>query len=283
MDRPHPAAPAAGTDEAGAVGRRPGARADFVWAAALAGTVLLTLIGPLLADRPGRTVAAPFARPTSTLPLGADYLGRSVSDRALAGGADLLLVAGGATLAATAVGVALGLFTALPGRGSRWTSAGLLILLVMPPVLVMMVVAFGLGPGAATMVLLTVCVSAPLSARYLRAVVRPILDSGYVEMARAAGDSTALILVREVLPNLAGPVLADLGSRFVGAFYLVSAAGFLGLSALAGGGDWAAMIRQNLPGITINPWATVVPAMAIAAVTIPANLLADRCLHRWTR
>lgn len=247
------------------------------------GTVLVALTGPLWAGSPDRTVGPPFRPAGSGSSLGTDYLGRDVLDRVLAGRAALLGVALLATLAASVVGVIAGLLSALPGRAARWLLLLLTVVLIVPPVLVMLVGVFGGGPGIGTVVLVVVLTGAPVSARYVRSVAAPVLASGYVEVARAAGDNWPTVLVREVAPNLVGPVLADLGSRFIAAFYLIAAAGFLQLAPLAGGGDWATMIRQNLAGLGLNPWAVLAPALAITAITVPVNLLADRLLQRWGR
>lgn len=277
-------APASGGAPSRAGRRRPGRRRwpDVALGGLLLSVVTLALLGPALAHQPNRTVAGPYRPPGPGLPLGSDQLGRSVLERVLAGGPDLLLVAAVATVVAGTIGLALGLVTAPSTRGARWTGLALSVPLVLPPILVMLVVSFGFGSGVVAVAVMMTVIGAPLTARYLRSVAGPILSSGYVEAARAAGDPTATVLIREVAPNLVGPVLADLGSRFVGAFYLVAAAGFLGLSVV-GDDNWATMVRLNLGGITLNPLAVLAPAMAIAAVTIPANLLADRALARWSR
>ena len=89
--------------------------------------------------------------------------------------------------------------------------------------------------------------------------------------------------LREIVPNLVGPLLADAGARFVGALYMVASAGFLGFNPLGGDGDWATMIQTNLDGLGKNPWASLAPALAVVSITVPANLLADRWMRRKTR
>lgn len=246
--------------------------------AVVLGLVVVTvLLGPWLAPAdPSRTATTPFAAPGGGQLLGADQLGRDVLSRVLTGGLPILLVPLLAVSVSTTVGTALGLLLAGGRHRGRRAVTALDVVLVLPSILVLLVVTYRLGPGLGTLVLVVTLVSAPFTARYVRSLAAPVLDTGYVEVAEAAGDSRPRVLLREVLPGLRGPLLADAGLRFVGAVYLVAAAGFLGVSPLAGTDDWASMLRDSLPGISLNPWAVIAPAVAIALVTVPANLLGDR-------
>lgn len=256
------------------------ARARWALLGFAAVIIASTLLGPLISAALGldgaRTTAPAFAPPGEGMPLGTDKLGRDVTARLLTGGAELLGVAALSTLAAMLVGIALGLALALSHRLARWLMILIDTLVVLPSIITMMVLIYGLGGGLATIVLVMTVVSAPFIARYTRTLTAQITGSEYVLMARLAGDSAPRITVREILPNLTGPFLTETGYRFIGSLYLVAAAGFLGLQPLETGSDWATMVAEGLPGIALNPWASLAPALAIAAVTIPVNLLLDR-------
>ena len=222
------------------------------------------------------TVGMGFAPPSPDHLLGTDKLGRDVLARVLHGGARLLGVALVATLAATAVGALLGFATAGRTRWSRGLAIGIDLFVVIPSIVTLMVLVFGLGAGLGTMVMVTVIATAPYTARYMRSVVRPVLASDYVTAAYLAGDSAWTVAVREVLPNVALPLATDAGQRFIGAVYLVASAAFLGFDPLGGGADWATMIQEGMTGLALNPWATLAPAIALACVTVSGNLLIDR-------
>lgn len=245
--------------------------------------VAAAMIGPWLAGPADQSAGMGYAPPGPGAPLGTDALGRDVWRRVLAGGAGLLLVAGLATAVSMLVGVGCGLALTSKRLAARVLAVFLNLLLVIPSMLTMMVLVFGLGSGVATMVLVMSVASVPFVARFTGSVARPVLDSDYVWAARAAGDGWPTILVREVLPNVKPALLADAGVRFIGSLYLVAAAGFLGFSPLGGDQDWATMVQAGLEGIRLNPWASLAPALAIAAVTIPANLLVDRAMRRTLR
>lgn len=257
-----------------------GSAAWLVPLAVLAAAVCLALIGPLLPVDGSRTVAAAFAPPGPGLPLGSDGVGRDVFARLLGGGAGLLGIAAVSAIVSVSVGIALGLAPSFPGPITRAVSAVLDVALVVPGMLVMLILVFGLGGGAPTMVLIMTVVGAPFVARFTRALTLPLLDAEFVRVARAAGDSWPTVAVREILPNLAGPLLTQAGANFVGALYLVAAAGFLGLNPLGAAEDWATMIQSGLVGLGLNPWAALAPALAVALITVPANLLIDRFAQR---
>lgn len=258
-------------------------RARRLWAAWLAATVPACLIAPAWAGTPEDSVGPGYLRPTAGLPMGTDGLGRDVWSRLLAGGSGLLLIAALATAVAMCVGITLGLALASTTRWATALGAVLNVALVIPSMLTMMVLVFGLGSGVATMVLVMSAVSVPFVARFTRSVAGPVLRSDYVLAARAGGDGWPTVLLREVLPNLAPPLFADAGGRFIGSLYLVAAAGFLGFAPLGGDLDWASMVQSSLEGIRLNPWASLAPALAIAAITIPANLLVDQTMRKGQR
>ena len=121
-------------------------------------SVLFALVGCLIPADGSSTFGMSFSPPGMDHSLGTDNLGRDVLARLLHGGAQLLGVAVLSTAVSTVVGVAWGI--ALAGKGLLKTalSAAADLLVVMPSVLVMMVLVFGLGSGVATMVLVTVAV-----------------------------------------------------------------------------------------------------------------------------
>jgi len=251
-----------------------------VSAARVAGAVAVAVLGAALlgpAAAPGdpvRTVAAPWAPPGPGLPLGADAAGRDVAARVAAGGAGLTAVALVAAVAASAAGVAGGLWAGWgAGRAGTLLTAAADLLLALPLLLVALVLAVAL-PGPLAVVAATVAGGAPLTLRVVADATRRARVAGYVEAARARGERTAAILAREVLPSLAGLVAADAVLRCVLALQLAAALSLLGLGAAPPAPDWAAMVRENLPGLRANPAALLAPAGALAAVTVAVAGLA---------
>lgn len=239
-----------------------------------------TAVGPLIPRDGTSTVTGGFTPPGQGLPLGGDSIGRDVLARVLHGGAGLLAVAVAATVVSVSAGVVLGLLLTVDSRISSMVAAALDIALVIPGMLVMLMLVYGLGGGTGTMILIATVVNAPFVARFTRSLVAPLRDADFVTAARLAGDGTVRTLVREILPVVAGPLATDAGARFVGSLYMVAAAGFLGFRPLGTDGDWATMIQTGLDGLALNPWASAGPALAVVLVTVPVNLLVDRLAER---
>lgn len=245
---------------------------------------LLALTGPVLAPYgAGELVGVPFSTAHGGF-LGTDHLGRDAWSRVLHGGRPIVVVPVVATMLATLVGGSLGVLAAALGRRTGGAVMRVLdVVVVLPPVLVLLVLLSRSEDRTATLVATVVIVSTPFVARFARAAAVPVLTSGYVEQATAMGAGRVTVLVREVVPNLAGPLLADAGLRFVGAVYLVASAGFLGYGPTSPATDWGSMIAENIDGAALNPWPVVAPCIAVAALTVTSNLAADRVARRIAR
>jgi len=241
--------------------------------AALAAAVVL---GPWWAPHdPSSVVAAPWQAPGPGHPLGADGLGRDVWSRVLAGGGRLLGTAAAAAVCASAAGVAAGLAAGwAPGPVDRALTAAADLLLAVPSLLLALVAAMAL-PAHTAVVAATVCGGAPLTLRVVRDATRSLRGAGHVEAALGRGEGPAAILAREVLPAMKGLIAADFGLRVVVALQIASALGVLGFGAPPSVPDWALMLRENMTGAAINPWAVAAPAAALGTATVALALTAQ--------
>jgi ABC-type dipeptide/oligopeptide/nickel transport system permease subunit len=238
--------------------------------------VVLALAGAALAPHdPTAPLGAPWSPPSAEAPLGTDALGRDVLSRVAAGGAYLTLTALAAAAVTCATGVAGGLAAGWRDRPARLLAAVADLLLAVPLLLVAVVLAVAV-PGPAAVVAGTVCGGAPLTLRLVADAVRQIRHAGYVEAALGRGEPTVLILVREVLPALGGRISADLSARFLTALHLAAALSLLGLGPAPPAPDWAAMIRENVTGVALNPAALLAPATALALVALLVAAIGGR-------
>jgi peptide/nickel transport system permease protein len=211
---------------------RTGGRLRFLrfWTARV-GLVLIALIvltaafGPLVAPHgPADIVAPAFSPPGKGIPLGSDFLGRDVLSRVLYGGRTLILLA----LAATLVGYVIGLPAGVIAGYSRSRLDPLImrtmdVLLAFPPLLFLLVVATGTKNSIPAIVVATGITSAPGLSRIVRATVLDVSERSYVEAAVARGERPAVIMRREILPNILGVLLADAGLRLTYSILLVAA------------------------------------------------------------
>jgi peptide/nickel transport system permease protein len=239
--------------------------------------VLLALVGPALAPHsPTALIGPPYAGPSSTSPLGTDYAGEDVLSRVLVGGRTVLAYGAVATLLAYLSGGVIGL---LAGYRRGWVDPVLMramdVLLAFPPIIFLLLLATGFGNSPVALILGIATVHMPGVARIVRTATLEVSVRGYVEAAVARGDRLTRILRREIVPNIAGPALADAGPRFTVSILLVAAVNFLGLGIAPPTADWALMISENREGITINALSVLVPALMIGLLTISLNTLAD--------
>ncbi|MHA6628696.1 ABC transporter permease subunit [Pseudonocardia sichuanensis] len=228
--------------------------ARWIAPAAAAAVALLVVTGGWLAPHTVDTVIGlPWETARPGAPLGTDSLGRDVLSRTLAGGLGIAATAVLAGVATTAVGTALGLLAGWRGGvADRAVRAVADVLLALPALVAALVLAVAL-PGPVAVVVGSVVVGAPLTAKLVRDGTRRVRAAGFVEAAVARGERTPAVLVREVLPALAGLTAADAGLRFVVALQLASALGVLGFGAQPPAADWALMLREDLPGAVLNP------------------------------
>jgi peptide/nickel transport system permease protein len=271
------AAPAQGMPRLGAALRRvspAGLIAALVlggWMVALVGAPLLAQHGP--ADI---TAAGGFAPPSAAHWLGTDYLGRDLWSRLLFGARSTIGLGLVATCLAFALGASLGFVAGL--RGGRVDSAlsrGNDVLLSFPAVVIALLVIAGLGASNLLVVLTTGLIYATGVFRIARACCRGVAALPYVEVARLRGEGTAWLLWREVLPNVAGPLSAEFGLRFAFTILFISGLSFVGLGIQPPDADWGVMVRENLTGLHLGSLAPVLPALAIASITVSLNLIVD--------
>ncbi len=133
------------------------------------------------------------------------------------------------------------------------------------------------------MVLLVVIIAVLDSTRVFRlarAVGMNIVVMDYVEVARLRGEGLWWVITREVMPNAMPPLVAEFGLRFCFVFLFLSALSFLGLGIQPPTADWGSMVRDNATLITFGDITPLLPAGAIALLTVGVNFVVDWFLHQ---
>ena len=93
--------------------------------------------------------------------------------------------------------------------------------------------------------------------------------------AKARGERSVAIIVREVLPNILDVILVEFAMRASWVVLLVSTLSFLGFGVNPPSPDWGLMIQENRMALTVAPMGTVAPIITLAALVIGLNLAAD--------
>lgn len=239
--------------------------------------VLVALLGPVFAPHsPTEIIGVPFANPGSGWPFGTDFLGRDVLSRVLYGGRSLIGLSVLATIGGYAIGLPAGLLAGYRrGAVDFVLMRGVDVLLAFPPLLFLLIVATGTTESILALVVAVAIILSPGLTRIVRAAVLDVSQRSYVEAALVRGEGTPRILRREILPNILGVILADVGLRLTYAILLIAAMNFLGLGLQPPKADWALMISENRIALSLQPWAVFVPAIFIACLVVSINLIAD--------
>ncbi|MEU3097681.1 ABC transporter permease [Streptomyces sp. NPDC006967] len=245
--------------------------------------LVLALIGPALAGEPGPR-AASFTLGDGHR-LGTDFVGRDVWRQVLHGGRPVVLTALAATVLAYLVALPVGLFGALTRRRrvEELLMRPLDVLLAVPSLLLILLVATVFSPGAVGLALLVAVVNVPDAARLVRAAATEIAARPAVEALRMQGETWWRTAVGYVGRSMLRTLAADAGTRLTGVLYLVATAAFLGVGVAPDAADWAVMVDRNRTGLFVQPWAVIVPALLIVALTTGTNLLFDAALDRGAR
>ncbi len=245
--------------------------------------LVVALIGPRLAPyEVGNIVDADvFGAMSSRFPLGTDYLGRDMLSRILYGARYTIGVALAATVLACLAGTTLGMAAAAAGG---WTDAvmsrAIDALISIPGKMFALVVVAAFGSSIPVLIVTAAIIYTPGSYRITRSLAVNVNALDFVQVARARGERTLYIIREEILPNVVGPVLADFGLRFVYVVLLLSGLSFLGLGIQPPNADWGSLVRENIGGLGEGAPAVVMPAFAIATLTIAVNLMIDNLPSR---
>ena len=214
--------------------------------------------------------------PSAEHVLGTDGLGRDVLSRVLTGGGMILLIAFTGVTLAYLIGGTIGTFGAY--RGGMFDLLIIRVfdfLIALPSLLMILVIISALGSATWVLIFTVTFVYVPLAGRTMRGAAQAVVTNDYVAAAQARGERTLAILVREVLPNMAAPVIADYGLRLTYGIVTIATLNFLGLGVQPPAPDWGLMVSESRNIVTLQSFSVLAPMCAIAALAVSFNLIAD--------
>ena len=245
----------------------------------VAGLMVMAVLAPWIAhytyDETLR--GARMKAPGAQFWLGTDNLGRDIWSRVVYGARVSVTVGFGAVLIAQALGAAIGITSGYFGGKydmavqrvvDAWQS--------FPFLVVILSIMAVLGPGLLNVVFALGVIGAANASRVIRGTTLSVVENVYIESARALGCGHLRIMVRHILPNVAGTiiVLATIG---LGAFILAeSALSFLGFGVPPPYPSWGAMLSgAGRSFFTQAPWMAIYPGLAISLAVFGFNMLGD--------
>jgi peptide/nickel transport system permease protein len=242
---------------------------------------ITVVFAPLIAPF-GETeiVGSPFLPWSLEHPFGTDNLGRDMLTRLIFGARNSVGLALATTVLAFVIGTSTGFLAAIMGG---WVDAGISrsvdVLMAIPALIFALLLLTISGPSLVAMVLIVSVIEGTRVFRLTRAVAGNLVVMEFVESAQLRGESLWWIIRRELLPNATAPLAAELGLRFCFVFLFISALSFLGLGIRPPLAEWGSMVRENATLITYGDVTPLLPAAAIAILTIGVNFIVDWFLH----
>jgi len=213
--------------------------------------------------------------------LGTDQLGRDVLTRLIYGARNSVGIALLATLLSFVIGASLGLAAAIRRGWFDVVFSRLVDLLMsIPSIIFALMLLTVFGTSVANLILIIAVLDSTRVFRLARAVGLGVTVTDFVEAARLRGEGTRWILLREVLPNVATPLIAEFALRFCFVFLTISALSFLGVGLQPPMADWGSMLRESATLISYGDPTPLLPAAAIALLTVGVNFVADWLLQK---
>ena len=252
-------------------------RSATIGAIVILAWVLIAIATPVVAPySPTEIQGSRLQAPSLEHWLGTDHLGRDVLSRLFWGTQVILFLAPTSVALGIMIGAPLGLVSGyVGGRLDAVIMRGVDILLSFPTLLIYILIITSIGSSAIIVVIAISLGSVPPITRIVRSLTLDERTKDYVNAARLRGERRHHILLREILPNVSGPIIVDSCIRVGYAIMAIGSLGFLGLGIPPPTPDWGGMINEGRKWIFSMPWTVVAPAAALSSVVIGLNLLAD--------
>jgi oligopeptide transport system permease protein len=214
-------------------------------------------------------------------PLGTDYLGRDLLARLIFGARVSLFIGIVAPFFYVLIGILYGSTAGfLGGRTDQILMRFAEFVIALPFLLFMILIriAFGIGPGESGIVPLLVALIMlgwPSSARLVRGQILQIREEGYVNASRLLGAQTRYLVLRHMIPNTLGVILVELTFAVPAAIFTEAFLSFIGMGVAAPTPSWGSMCNDGLKTMLTHPHELIFPALFISATVLAFNLLGD--------
>ena len=219
---------------------------------------------------------ARLSGPTLAHPFGTDQLGRDLFYRVMLGARTSVLIAGSAVVMSIVIGLPLGIVSGYYGGVIDNVLMRLVdTLLSFPALLLALTISAVLGPNLTNTIIAIGIAFTPFLARIIRGEALRVAQMPYVEAARAAGTTDAMMIVRHILPNIMPAIIVQ-GTISL-AFAILAEAGlsFLGLGTQPPDASWGLMIQASRDYLDVAPWTALVPGAAVALTVLGLNMFGD--------
>ena len=247
------------------------------------GTYAITgIFAPIIAPfGEAEVIGDAFAPADENMLLGGDQLGRDMFSRIVYGARNTVGLALVATVFAFLLGAISGMIAATKGGWfDQFMGRVADVVMSVPSLIFALLLLSIFGTNVVVLVIIIAVIYSPRVFRLARAVAGNVVVMDYIEAARLRGEGTWYLIRKEILPNSTAPLVAEFGLEFCFVFLLVAGLSFLGLGIQPPTADWGSMVRENATLISFGELTPLIPAAAIALLTVAVNLVVDWMLYR---
>ncbi|WP_309617561.1 ABC transporter permease [Salinibacterium sp.] len=215
--------------------------------------------------------------------LGADFLGRDVFSRIIAGSSTALLGPLVVAVSGLVVSSLLGIYAGYSGGLADSVIMRIVdFMFALPGLLIAIVVVALLGGGYWMAIAVLSFLNVQGDIRIVRSAALRERNLAYIEAARAVGVPPWRIMFRHIFPNISPILVSDLAIDFSGALVALSGLAFLGLGSDIGAPEWGTLLADGQQLLFINPSAALVPAVLIILLAVSMNLIGDWLYERYS-
>jgi peptide/nickel transport system permease protein len=211
-------------------------------------------------------------------PLGTDALGRDILARTLVGGRVSILVALVSVVIAAGIGTTIGVISGYAGGRTDTVLMRIVdIVLSFPIILLLIVVAYTVGPGLVTMMVMIGVVSWAQGARIIRGQVLALRGTSFIEAARVIGVSTPRMIRSHILPNIVAPLVVYATFLVATVIVFEASLSYLGLGVQQPTPSWGNLVQQTKVVTVLEryPWQWVPAATFIVLMVLSVNFVGD--------
>ena len=250
--------------------------------------IFIAVFAPWLAPYgESQVFPAPYEPWSKEFIFGTDQIGRDILSRMIYGARNTVGIAVATTALAFFIGGVLGLAAAIAkGWIDQLLSRLVDALMAIPSLIFALVLLSIFGTNIINLIIIIAILDSTRVFRLTRAVSLNVVVMDFVEAARLRGEGLAWIMRREILPNILPPLIAEFGLRFCFVFLTIAALSFLGVGIQPPTADWGSMVRENASLIQFAQYdikaglTPLLPAAAIALLTVAVNFVVDWFLHK---
>lgn len=244
--------------------------------------VICAVFAPVIAPYGEAQIVGKAYGPASAQNIfGLDQIGRDVFSRVIYGARNTIGIAFFTVCISFTIGGVLGIYAAVTRGWLDQILSRIVDIFMSIPVLIFALMLLAMaGKSVWNLIFILAVLDSTRVFRLARNTALSVAVQDFVEAARLRGEGMRWIVLREIVPNILPPLIAEFGLRFSFVFLTIAALSFLGVGIQPPTADWGSMVAESKTLITFGRPQPLIPAAAIALLTVAVNFVVDWFLHK---